>query len=95
MTEVTMDSVVAVTKDQMSCGLDDEAVILSIKKGVHFSLNPLGSRIWSMVQKPIKVGTIRDAILADFDIDNKTCEEDLLLIISEMQKEGLIKIITT
>ncbi len=87
-----MDSLVTVTKDQMSCGLDDEAVILSMKTGVYYSLNPCGNRIWSLVQKPVKVGKIRDTLLKEFDVDKKQCEEDLLSLLSDMVKEGLIHI---
>lgn len=92
MTDITMDSIVAVTKDQMSCGLDDEAVILSLKTGVYYSLNPCGNRIWALVQKPVRVRKIRDTILQEFDIDKKQCEEDLLSLLSDMVKEGLIDI---
>ncbi len=38
MTGIMMDSTVVVTKDQMSCGLDDEAVILSLKKIEEYDL---------------------------------------------------------
>ena len=92
MADITMDTIVSVTKDQMSCGLDDEAVILSLKKGVYYSLNPCGNRIWSLVQKPVMVGKIRDTILNEFDVDKRRCEEDLLSLLSEMVKEGLIEV---
>lgn len=92
MTGITMDSMVVVTKEQMSCGLDDEAVILSLKKGVYYSLNPCGNRIWSLIQKPVRVGNVRDTLLEEFAIDRKTCEEDLLSLLSELNKEGLIAV---
>jgi hypothetical protein len=92
MTGIMMDSTVVVVKDQMSCGLDDEAVILSLKKGVYYSLNPLGNRIWSLIQKPVKVGKVRDILLEEFDIDKETCEEDLLSLLSDLKNEGLIVI---
>ena len=92
MTGIRMDSTVVAAKEQMSCGLDDEAVILSLKKGVYYSLNPCGNRIWSLVQKPVKVRTIRDTLLEEYDIDTETCEEDLLSLLSELNKEGLIVI---
>jgi hypothetical protein len=92
MTEIKMDSTVVVAKEQMSCGLDDEAVILSIKKGVYYSLNPCGNRIWSLIQKPVKVGKVRDSLLEEFDIDKETCEKDLLSLLSVMKNEGLIVI---
>jgi hypothetical protein len=92
MTGIMMDSTVVVAKEQMSCGLDDEAVILSLKKGVYYSLNPCGNRIWSLMQKPITVGKIRDALLEEYDIDKETCEEDLLSLLSDLKNEGLIVI---
>jgi len=92
MTEIRMDSTVVVAKEQMSCGLDDEAVILSIKKGVYYSLNPCGNRIWFLIQKPVKVGKVRDSLLEEFDIDKETCEKDLLSLLSDMKNEGLVVI---
>jgi len=92
MTGIKMDSTVVVAKEQMSCGLDDEAVILSIKKGVYYSLNPCGNRIWSLIQKPITVGKVRDTLLEEFDIDKETCEKDLLSLLGVMQQEGLVVI---
>jgi hypothetical protein len=90
MTGIKMNSTVVVGKEQMSCGLDDEAVILSIKKGVYYSLNPCGNRIWSLLQKPVKVGKILDTLLDEFDIDKKTCENDLISLLSTMEQEGLV-----
>ena len=92
MTGIMMDSTVVVAKEQMSCGLDDEAVILSLKKGVYYSLNPCGNRIWSLIQKPVKVSKVRDTLLEEFDIDKETCEEDLLSLLSDLKNEGLIEI---
>jgi hypothetical protein len=92
MTGIMMDSIVVVAKEQISCGLDDEAVILSLKKGVYYSLNPCGNRIWSLIQKPVKVGKVRDTLLEEFEIDKETCEEDLLSLLRELKNEGLIVI---
>jgi hypothetical protein len=92
MTGISMESTVVVAKEQMSCGLDDEAVILSLKKGVYYSLNPCGNRIWTMIQKPVNVGKIRDTILEEYDIDKETCEKDLLYLLSDLKKEGLVVI---
>ena len=92
MTGIMMDSTIVVVKEQMSCGLDDEAVILSLKKGEYYSLNPLGNRIWSLIQKPVKVSKVRDTLLEEFDIDKETCEEDLLSLLRDLNNEGLIVI---
>ncbi len=90
MSDITMESTVTVIQEQMSCGLDDEAVILSIEKGMYYTLNPLGSRIWTLIQKPVKVGSIRDTLLKEYEIDKETCEADLLSLLNDLKKEGLI-----
>ena len=48
-------SVVVAAKDQVSCDLAGEAAILNIKSGVYYGLDPVGARIWSLVQEPRKV----------------------------------------
>jgi Coenzyme PQQ synthesis protein D (PqqD) len=92
MTGITMDSTVVVAKEQMSCGLDDDAVILSLEKGVYYTLNLCGNRIWSLIQKPVTVGKVRDTLLEEFDVDRATCEEDLVSLLGAMKQEGLVVI---
>jgi hypothetical protein len=92
MTGITLDSTVVVAKEQMSCGLDDDVVILSLKQGVYYSLNLCGNRIWSLIQKPVKIGEVLEILLEEFEIDKETCEKDLFSLLSIMKKEGLVVI---
>jgi hypothetical protein len=92
MTGIMMDSTVVAVKDQMSCDLVGEAIILSIKTGIYYTLDPVGSRIWSLIQEPVKLRKVRDIIIREYDVDMSKCEEDLILLFSELEKEGLIAI---
>jgi hypothetical protein len=92
MTGIMMDSIVVAIKDQMSCDLAGEAIILSIKTGVYYTLNPVGSRIWSMIQEPVQVGKVRDIITSEYNVDREMCEKDLISLFGELEKEGLIAI---
>jgi hypothetical protein len=90
MTGIGMDSTVVAIKDQMSCDLAGEVVILSMKNGVYYTLNPLGSRIWTLIQEPVKVGKVLEIIIEEYDIGKEKCGEDLLALLHELEKEGLI-----
>jgi hypothetical protein len=90
-----MDSTVTAVKDQMSCDLGGEAIILSIKTGIYYTLDPIGSRIWSIIKDPVQVGKIRDIIIREYDVDKAKCEEDLISLFSDLEKEGLITIETS
>jgi hypothetical protein len=92
MTGIMMDSIVVAIKNQMSCDLAGEAIILSIKTGVYYTLNPLGNRIWAIIQEPIQVGKVRDIIISEYNVDREECEEDLISLFSDLEKEGLIAI---
>jgi Coenzyme PQQ synthesis protein D (PqqD) len=57
-TAISDRSVVAAAKDQVSCDLAGEAAILNIKNGVYYCLDPVGARIWSLMQEPRAVAEI-------------------------------------
>ncbi len=78
--------------DQMSCDLEGEAVILSFQKGVYYTLNNMGTRIWMLIQEPVRVEKIRDALLQEFEVEADQCEEDIFALLNELLKEGLITI---
>ena len=92
MSSISLQSTVSIVKDQVSCDLAGEAVILSLKNGVYYSLNSVGVRIWNLIQEPIQVREIRDSIMREFDVEAKRCEEELFDILQEMTIEGLIKV---
>ena len=89
---VTSDSTVSATKDHISSEVAGETVVLDLKGGVYFGLDPIGSRIWSLLQQPISVGAIRDALTAEYDVDAQQCEQDVLALLVAMAARGLITI---
>ncbi len=92
MPEISIDSTVVAIKDQMSCDLAGEAVILHTQTGVYYTLNPLGNRIWSYLKEPVQVRKIRDSILEEYEVGPAQCEEDLLMLLNDLHKEGLITV---
>jgi hypothetical protein len=92
MTSISLQSTVSVVKDQISCDLAGEAVILSLKNGMYYSLNPIGVRIWNLIRKPTPVYEIRDSIMNDFEVDSNRCEKELFDILKDMANEGLVQV---
>lgn len=78
---------------QISTSLSGEAVILNHKKGIYFSLNEVGTFVWEQLESnQIKTfGELKNAILNEFDIDEKTCKTDLTHILSELINEKLVQ----
>ncbi len=78
--------------DQVSCDLGGEAAILHLKNGVYYGLDPVGARVWSLLQTPRNLAEIRDALLEEFEVQPERCERDLRDLIEELAAENLIEV---
>jgi hypothetical protein len=89
---VSEHSTVVAVKDQVSADLAGEAVILNLKSGVYYGLNPVGARIWQLIQEPKAVTTIRDSLLEEYEVKTDSCERDLLALLRELAAVGLVEV---
>ncbi|HET6145785.1 MAG TPA: PqqD family peptide modification chaperone [Candidatus Acidoferrales bacterium] len=85
-------SVVVAAKDQVSCDLAGEAAILNIKSGVYYGLDPVGARIWTLMQEPLEVLEIQNAIANEYDVTADECARDLMALLEKLLAEGLIEV---
>ena len=85
-------TVVVAAKDQVSCDLAGEAAILNIKSGVSYGLDPVGARIWKLMQEPRAVGDIQDTITGEYDVEPERCANDLFVLLEKLLAEGLIEV---
>ena len=85
-------STVVAVKEQASCNLAEEVVILNLKAGVYYGLNPVAARIWNLIQQPKTVYEIRDAILEEYDVDPDRCESELLVLLRDLAAKELIEV---
>jgi len=89
---ISVHSIVSAAPEQVSCPLGEEAAILNLKNTVYYGLNPVGARVWSLLQKPRSVGELRDALLEEYDVEAEQCERDLIDLLEKMRSEGLIQV---
>jgi len=91
--QVSMASTVALSKDQVSCELGDEAALLNLAKGIYYGLNETGKLIWTRLQQqPQTVEQVVDAVMAEYDVDRERCERDVMELLGKLLAEGLIEI---
>jgi hypothetical protein len=89
---LSLRSVVRASEHQVSSDLSGETVILDLKQSVYHGLDETGAFIWNHVQQGKTVEQIRDAMLAEFDVEPARCEQDLLNLLNELATSGLIEI---
>lgn len=84
---------VVAARDQVSTELEGEAVILSLSDGVYYGLDPVGAFAWALLEQPRTLAGLRDAVVAEFDVDAPTAERDLLALLDEMASRGLVEVL--
>jgi hypothetical protein len=89
---ITLETVVQASPDQVSCDLQGEAAILNLKTGVYYCLDPVGAAVWKLVEQRCTLASIRDVILAEYDVDAARCERDLFELLEVLAAEGLIDV---
>ena len=86
------DTVIAV-RDQVSCTLQDEAVVLHLGKGVYYGLNAVGATVWNALQEPKTVEQLVRIVTTEFKVQTAECERDLLELLARLQEAGLIEVV--
>lgn len=89
--EVSSRWQVVPAKDQVSCDLGEESVVLHCVKGIYYGLNPVAATIWREVKQSPTVAELREAILREYEVPEAQCEADLLRILDEMKSAGLVE----
>ena len=69
-----------------------EAAILNLKNGIYYGLDPVGSRVWNLLQQPRSVAEIRDILSTEYDVDVARLETDLRDLLTQLADNQLVEI---
>lgn len=90
--EITPKTVISQSKDQVSTDLDNETVLMSIEQGNYYGMDQILSRIWAIIENPVKTSDLIEKLLEEYDISREDCEKDVLKVLNELAKENLLVI---
>lgn len=91
---LTLETVVIASSEQVYSKLGDEVVILNLRNGVYYGLDPIGTRIWELIQTPHSVRQVCEVLLAEYDVSFEQCAADVLALMRDLQAQGLIEMHT-
>lgn len=73
--------------------LGNEMVLLETGTGKYFGLNPLGARIWALLEQNYSLEAIRKQLISEYDVDPERLDADLFALIDQLVQAGLVHII--
>jgi hypothetical protein len=79
-------------KDQVSCELDGEAVILQMGTGTYYGLNEVGRSIWDFIQQSHTYDEIMAKMLEEYDVERGQLDRDLSTLLRNLMAAGLVEV---
>jgi hypothetical protein len=84
---------VVAIRQQISCDLAGESVVLNLRAGVYYGLNEVAAHVWKLVQEPRTIEEIRDVLLTEYrDVSPETCTRDLMNLIQNLREWKLLEL---
>jgi hypothetical protein len=80
-----------ISEDVVFRDLAGEAVILNLASGTYFGLDPVGTRIWHLIGELGSPGKIVEALLSEYEVDEKQVRRDVDDLIEKLIAKGLVK----
>lgn len=93
MTVIKPESLVKRSDEPVSAEIGSEVVILSVQQGHYYATEAVGKRIWDLLGESIKVKSICDIMMEEFDVERAVCEEEVITFLSQLNDEGLLLIL--
>src|SRR5512134_1822801 len=84
-------AVVSASPNQVHARVGDDLVILELDSSMYYSLDPVGARVFELIQRPTSLGAIIDAIVAEFEVDAPTARTDVLALLDTLVAQKLVE----
>ncbi len=82
---------VRISEDVVFRELEGEMVLLNLRTGVYFGLDPVGAAIWRLLEARRPVGEIVEALVREYDATPAQVEEDVRRLVAALGENALVE----
>lgn len=87
---LSLQDVVVQGKGNIVSDYGGEKVMLSVHNGKYYNLGEIGGKIWDSIETPIAVTQLVDSLVADYEVDQSECEQQVISFLTNLMDEKLI-----
>jgi hypothetical protein len=87
--KITGDTKVVKNNEIISSDMDNEKVMMSIERGEYYGVNSVGSRIWELLETPVKVSDLCETLCHEYDVAPDQCNREVHSFLAEMIEKNL------
>jgi hypothetical protein len=90
--DLSLDQHVRISESAVFRELDGESVIVHLDSSMYFGLDPVGTRLWQLIDAHGSLRSVFDAALAEFEVEPAVLERDLLDLVSDLAGRQLVDV---
>jgi hypothetical protein len=83
---------VNISPDAIARRVGDELVILNVGSGTYFGLDPVGARIWELLQEGKSPQQVCDVMIDEYEVSQEVLERDITKLMKDLLAEDLISL---
>ena len=85
-----MKTIIRRCDEVFSTSFDDTVIMMSVTKGRYYGLNPVGSRIWEMLERETTESVLIEKLLTEYDVVPEVCAEGVGRFLTGLRERGLL-----
>ncbi len=93
MTEAPLpaDTLLSRHPEAAASRVGDETVILHLESGIYFGLDPVGTRIWELLDAPMTLAALKARLMGEFAVAEDVLSADVAAFLGQMLGHGILR----
>lgn len=86
------NTVIVKSEKVLTTEIDDELGLMNIDKGLYFTLNHTGKRIWELIETDISIKDLTKKLIEEYTIGYEECIKEVSELLDIMKNNNLVDI---
>lgn len=91
MSKIDPATMIAGDPEVVGCALGEGSALLNLRSNIYYSLNTVGTFVWSEIEQPIAFEELCRRTEQEFDVVPERVREDLASLVCRMDEAGLVR----
>ena len=74
----------------MTADMNGATVMMDIETGKYYNLGETGGRIWELLESPLSLNALIDALTKEYSVSVEQCEKDTVPFLASLVERGLL-----
>jgi hypothetical protein len=91
-TMLTLTSIIQRDSEVIAAEADRDLVMVSVATGHYYGISDVAREIWETIERPTRVSDLVNDLVANYQIDSISCEQQTLSFLEALLDEGLLQV---